>query len=428
MSLVAALLVGSSAFAIENTKVSGNANLFYTTTAGGANGADMFNKDASAADAGVNLNITTDLTKNDTITVSAGAGATMISTLGLENNLVSNVFGGAHGATTGTGASYGSALGGAKVEDAAWLNEAWVAATVSNTTLKLGRMELDTPLAFTETWSIEKNTFEAIVAINTDIPDTTLVGAYVGNGNGSEAFGQNLRGTVVTDSNAAAPHYNLAAGEIVNENGSFGTFGTDGAYAVGVINNSIKPLMVQAWYYDLTRLATAYWLQADLNVDGILAGAQFTSTSLKSGNIVAPTATDASGTFALMAGYEMKDTFVAKLSYSQTSDKGVLHGANTATASGASKLYTEAWWNYGKITQADTSAFNLTVEAPVKDIVDLGLYATMADCENDAGDMTEVTLTASHSFGSLDTTAAVIYTDANDDKSGMLQAYLTYNF
>jgi hypothetical protein len=426
MSLIAALLVTSSAFAIENTKVSGNTNLYYSTTQG--NNHDMFNKDASAADASVNLNLTTDLTKNDLVTVSAGLGGTLISTLGLENNLVSNVFGASHSATANTDANYlGAApFNGVKVEDAAWLNEAWMAATVGNTTAKIGRMELDTPLVFTEKWSIEKNTFESIAVINTDIPDTTLVGAYVGNGNGSETFGQNTNGTVAAN--------NLAVAGVVNEDATFNTYGTNGAYAIGVINKSWKPLTAQAWYYNLTSLATAYWLQADLNIDGILAGAQYTSTSLTAGNAVAPTATDASGTFAIMAGYEMKDTFTAKLAYSQTSDKGVLHGANTATSSGASKLYTEAWWNYGQITEKDTSAINLTVESPVNGIVDLGLYVTMIDHSSKAKDADtkplEATVTAGKSFGPLDVTAAYIYYDADTTAAttSTLQAYLTYNF
>ncbi len=431
MSLVAALLIGSSAFAFENTKVSGDVQLNYQTS-DAASGYDtiigntdgtLFSKDSSAADVAAHLNITSDLLKNDLVSVSAGAGATILTTLGLENQLVSNVWGGSHTAVAPTSANYASALGGAKVEDTWWVNEAWVAIVSGKTTAKLGRMELDTPLVFSEKWSVETNTFEAAVVINQDIPDTTLVGAFVGNGNGTETFGQDGRSNV----NGT---YGLSVAPIVNGDGQFNTFGTNGAYAVGVVNNSWKPLTAQAWYYNLTSLATAYWLQADLNMDGILAGAQFTSTTVGDG--------DASGTFAIMAGYEMKDTFTAKLSYSQTSDKGTLHGGNTATnaAKAQSKLYTEAWWNYGQVTTLDTSAINLTVESPVNGIVDLGLYLTMIDHGDKAGATAntkplETTLTASKSFGPLDVTAAYIYFDAdqtNVDASNTIQAYLTLNF
>ena len=427
MSLVAALLIGSSAFAIENTKVSGNAQLMYATQDNGSD--SLFDKDASAADAALNLNVTTDLVKNSIVAISAGAGYTVLSTLGLENNLVSNVWGGAHGATTGTGASFGSALGGAKVENANWMNEAWIAATVGKTTAKIGRMELDTPLVFTEKWSIEKNTFEAAVLINQDIPDTTLVAAYVGNGNGNEAYGENATGAVTT--------LGLAAGAVVNADGKFTTYGTDGAYAVGAINNSFKPLTVQAWYYDLTRLADAYWLQADLDastlgVAGLTAGVQYTSAEAKTGNSLSIANTDSSSTYAVMLGYEMKDVATVKVAYSSVDDKGVLTAANTATASKASKLYTEAWWNYGHVTALNNDSYALSVES--KALAGIDLYAQYTDVNDKSAadnDMSEIALTATKSFGPLDTTLAYVYTDDKalaDNTYNMVQAYLTLNF
>ncbi|MDF1879541.1 hypothetical protein JHD46_07825, partial [Sulfurimonas sp. SAG-AH-194-C20] len=172
MSLVAALLIGSSAMALENTKITGDANLFYQTSDGyvtnGTNNDGLFSSGKSSADMSVNLNVTTDVLKTDSVAISAGVSYTVLTTLGLDGQVVDNVWGGAHNG----------------VEDASWVNEAWFAGTSANTTVKVGRMELDTPLAFTETWTIEKNTFEAGVLINQDIPDTTLVGAYVGRGNG----------------------------------------------------------------------------------------------------------------------------------------------------------------------------------------------------------------------------------------------------
>jgi len=394
MSLVAALLVGSSAFAIENTKISGDAKLFYGTT---QDTTDLFNKAGSTAQTAVSISVSTDLTKG----VSFGGKATALSTLGLEGQLVGNVWEAPNG-----------------LSDSYIVNDLWLAATAGKTTVKLGRMELDTPLVFTESWSIVENTFEAAVVINTDIPNTTLVGAYVGGSNGSEDE------RVASD--LSNPHTATTAAGVIGAEAANTTFDQfyAGAYAIGVINNSWKPLTAQAWYYNASKNATAYWVQADLNIDGIMLGAQFAGEDLSK---VAPTL-EANTVYAIMAGYEMKDTFTAKLSYSAVSDDAGRGAGSNLAASGQSKLYTEAWWNYGKITQADTTAFNLTVEAPVKDIVDLGLYATMADCETDTGDMTEVTITASHSFGPLDTTAAVVYTDANDDKSGTVQAYLTYNF
>ena len=406
MSLVAALLIGSSAFAIDNVKMSGDAQLFYSTTS------SQFDKDSSAADAGLNLNVTADLVKNDTVAVSAGAGYTVLSTLGLEQNLVSSVWGGAHGINANTSSR------GAHVDTPNWMNEAWVAATAGKTTVKLGRMELDTPMVFTEKWSIEKNTFEGAVVINQNIPDTTLVGAYVGNGNGTESLGGSSLG--------AGP---VAYAPVVNEGGKFDTYGKSGAYAAGIVNNSFKPLTVQAWYYDLTQLATAYWLQADLNMGGILAGAQYTSASLDHGN------TDASSTYALMVGYEMKDVVTVKAAYSSADDKGVVGAANTATASGASKLYTEAWWNYGHVAALDNDAYMLSAEATVATVDLFAQYTDVNDKSAANKDMSEIALTATKSFGPLDTTLAYVYSDlktpadnTDDETSNMIQAYLTLNF
>jgi hypothetical protein len=287
-------------------------------------------------------------------------------------------------------------------------------------------MELDTPLAFTEAWTIEKNTFEAAVLANTDIPDTTVVAAYIGNGNGTETFGQDTNGTVI----AAG----LAMGAVVNENGTFNTFGTDGAYALGVVNNSFKPLTVQAWYYNVSKLVEAYWLQADLAcemVPGLMAGVQYSAHTPGDKLEAIDPAADKSNVYAAMLGYEMKDTFLAKFAYSKVDD-AYAAGFNTATATGTaqSKLYTEAWWMYGEVTQAGATAMNVTIEAPVADLFDLGIYTTMVD-HKDGGDndLLEITASVSKSFGPLD--ASLVYINVKEDSSdavNYVQAYLTLNF
>ena len=422
MSLVAALLVGSSAFAIENTKVSGDVNLFVHTDDDHGHG-ELFDKDYNAGDASLNLNVGTDLSD----TVTAGLGYTAISTLGLENNVASRTFGNAHTVTTDTGANFLGAApyNGVKAENQSWMNEAWIAAKAGKTTLKLGRQALDTPLAFTETWSIEKNTFEAMVAINKDLPDTTLVGAYVGNGNGNEIFGQDSSGTIAA--------LEKSVGGVVNERADFTTFGTDGAYAVGAINNSWKPLTAQLWYYNLTRLATAHWAQFDVNMNGIKFGLQNTAVTATGDGTKADTAT------AIMVGYEIKDTLHAKLAYSMTNEDGTLGNhpsgdmkatSNTATGSGASKLYTEAWWSYGYVTAADTTAITFDVEYHAHGLGEFGFYFTTSDVgHSDDHDMTEFTVTASKSYGNLDTTLAVVNETVGDaDATNIVQAYLTYNF
>ncbi|MGB5964104.1 MAG: OprD family outer membrane porin [Sulfurimonadaceae bacterium] len=414
MSLLAATLIASSAFAIDNVKVSGDAKLYYSTNDAeildGASGEEisgLFAQPSSAGQAALGLGLTADLTEG----ISAGLHMTAISTLGLENNLVANVWEGG-------------------LTDEFWFDEAWLAGTVGKTTGKIGRMTLDTPLVFTETWSIAKNTFEAAVLLNQDISDTTLVAAYVGASNGSETQGGFGLGSVTASWDGS-------------QNSNFASF-YDGAYAFGAVNNSWKPLTVQAWYYQVQHIASAYWLQADYASDfGLTLGAQYTGVDLA--DALAPTGDKGNTALALMAGYEMKDTFTVSAAYSQTdkNDNDLGAGFNVA-ASGQSKLYTEAWWNYGYITQQDTSAFNVTATTPEElTWAQLGLYLTQSTGKDGVAvgtdlEMTEVTLSASKSFGPLDTSLVYIMTDATDQniKAGdtegsaynTVQAYLTYNF
>lgn len=444
MSLAAAVLLGASAFAIDNVKVSGDAKLFYNTNNADYVGSDgnthsgLFDQEASAADTALRLSVTADLVKG----VSMGATAYAISTLGLENNLVANTWTGAHSVGNG-------------VDDEAWMGELWLAATMGKTTAKVGRMELDTPLAFSEKWSIVPNTFDAAVLINQDIPDTTLVGAWVGKGNGVNALGG--AEVILEDAFSLAPgtlegaaggYNNLSAVGIdglMGAGAKFGTFMNKGAYAAAIVNNSFKPLTAQAWYYNVGNVADAYWLQADLNMAGVTFGAQYANMDPKgildsALNTLALSQKD-SEAFALKVGYEGVENLKVSAAYSEADKDGVLKVANVATnnlSAAQSKLYTEAWWNYGYVGAPGAESVNVSAEYNAG-IAKVGVYFT--DVDNDivgsTHEMTEVTVTASKSFGPMDATLAYISTDADDqnlDAAGngqrydSIQAYLTLNF
>lgn len=441
MSLACAVLLGASAFAIDNLKVSGDAKLFYNTnnmdyTKDGKVQSGLFDQGVagaggSQADTGLRVSVTGDFMKG----VSFGATGYAVSTLGLENNLVSNTWSGAHSSGT-------AAAGTSGVQDAAWMGELWVAGTVGKTTAKAGRMELDTPLAFSEKWSIVPNTFEGAVLINQDIPDTTLVGAWVGKGNGANALGYNGRGIGGVDNNSSGLGWD---GGVIGSGANFNTFMQKGAYAVGAINNSFKPLVAQAWYYNVEAVADAYWLQADwtcqLNQD-IKVGAQYANISPK-GVVVQAGATKDSSAYAVKLGYEGIKDFKISAAYSKVDDEGTLKIANVATnnlGAAQSKLYTEAWMNYGYVGAPDARAYNVSAEYTT-DIAKLGLYVTNVHVKDtkaqsttvaDGTDMREVALTASKSYGPLDVTLAYFSTAADDQNNGKrydtAEVYLTLNF
>ncbi|MCK9371738.1 MAG: OprD family outer membrane porin [Sulfuricurvum sp.] len=414
MSLAAAVLLGASAFALDNVKVDGDAKVYYftknadtTNAVTGAKSNSLFSKGTSAADAALRIGVTGNLMKN----VSFGATGYAISTLGLENNLVDATWTGAHTVRPGTGAGY------PEVDDKAWMGEMWVAATLSQTTLKLGRMELDTPLAFSEKWSVVPNTFDAIVAVSQEIADTTIVAGWVGKGNGTNAAGMAGLGgknQSVLDSVGLA----LDAG-VVGADASFTTFAKNGAYTVGFLNNSFKPLTFQGWSYNVSNIASAYWLQGDVDcqlVKGLKLGAQYAAINTKI------TGTKDSGAYAARVAYEAIPKLKVGASYSKADTDGTLKVANVATnnlGTAQSKLYTEAYWNYGYVGAAGAESFAVAAD------YDAGvaqLFAQYTDINNKSAtvlagadhDVTELVLSASKSFGPLDATLAYISTDAKD--------------
>ena len=406
LALATLLAIGASAD-VTNVKFSGDAKLFYSTNDMDPN--DLFDKKGAMGQAAADLGVSADLAGG----VKFGASITGLSTLGLENNLVSAIWAGFDN----------SANGSDPLDTQWWLKEAYLVKTFGNTTLKVGRQTLDTPLAFTETWNIAENTFDAAVILNQDIQDTTLVGAWVGRGNGASGFS-----VVQAAAGGKDPFrtYGSAIDDVLNTNRA------SGAYAAGVVTKAVPGLVFQAWYYDVVDLAQAYWLQGDLDVQavpGLTFGAQYANISPDDDFNV-----DDSKAWALKLGYDFQNGLKASIAYSSADEDGYVNVANTATGTvGAqSKLYTEAWWNFGYVGAAGTDAYNVTLEYNAQNIGDFGLYYTNTSNDNSNVDMTEVALTASKSYGPLDVTLAYIYTDADDQNNGdsynTLQAYFTYNF
>ena len=374
LSLIAALVV-TSAVAGEST-ISGDAKVFYSTT--DANNADLFNKNGAMGNAAVTLDYSKDIA--DGITLNAGM--TGISTLGLENTLVSSTW-------------VNHAL-----KDRVWLDVANVTAKVGNTTAVLGRQKLDTPLAFTETWNIARNTFDAFTFVNTDIEDTTLVGSLVTRANGPFEF-------------------DLIQGGQTDLG--------DGIYAAGVVTKLIPNTTAQLWYYNSdTQLDkdNKLWLQADTNVaDGISIGLQYG---------LAMAAKDGVDDSSIIAGKIAYDANGMGLyaAYSQADKDGKNNFANYA-GYGMSNVYTEAWWSFGFTTKPGAKTIALGAST---DMNGLALTAQYNDVTNDSNlasdEMSEITLTASKKIAGVDTTLALINT-SSDDKTidgNTVQAYLTVPF
>lgn len=356
LAALVAMGIASSASAVENVKVDGQIKLWYQTTdttkGNLATDTDttrndgLFNEKGASGDLVAKLRATGDLTKK----VGFGTTFYAMTTAGLENNLVSDVAAGSAGNPNTNGTT----------QNPYWLGEAYFTYKAGKTIAKIGRQELDTPLAFTETWNAAPNTFEAAVLVNQDLPGTTLVGAFVSRGNGTDDI-INAKGTHgYTDYNNNKQYDNNDLVEVLSALGranektltrdaTFSTLGTSfgtkekGAWALGAVTTLIPMTTAQVWYYDIQNAAHAYWVQADAKLPfGIGLGAQYAHLET-SGNVkekidslgAFDTKTDA---YAVQATYSVAGVNLAA-AYSSVSE-GTLAAANVATAGKETKLYT----------------------------------------------------------------------------------------
>lgn len=371
LSLVAVMALGTSAFAIDNVKVDGEAKLWYQTSEYSGAGAtaaqqaqDMFDHDTnSMALAALKFGASAGLAEN----LSGAVKVTAVSTLGLENNLV----GATPAAKMGIdGVNHqGTAAGQdmASLNDQAWVEVLNLKYATKDFDVAAGRMALQTPLCFTESWNVVDNTFEAVVAHGYFVPDTILALAWVGKHNGVGVL-------------------NSGRGSTVAYNGTFGDFAADGAYAAAVINKSLPNTTLQAWYYNVDEVADAYWLQADAKLMGMVdLGVQYAGMNPDSTSVILGAAaanhrdTEA---FSVKAAADVGPVNVYA-AYSTVSD-GTIGFANVATGD-KSMLYTTLGSIYmdGEIVAApDTDAWK--IGASTKAVPGVTLAASY--CEAETGD------------------------------------------
>ena len=179
--------------------------------------------------------------------ISAGVSFfTTQAITGDDSKGVANMFDGT-GTTTGKGYST--------------LGEAYLVGTLGKTTVKVGRQQIDSPLAGSDDVRMIPNLFNAALVINTNVPDTTLIGGYVSQMSGVDSAAN--RSSFTSMSVAALGSSPAPAA------------GNQGVYVAAVVNNSIKDLTAQAWYYGATEVLNAYYLQADYKLGNLALSGQF---------------------------------------------------------------------------------------------------------------------------------------------------------
>ena len=286
---VAAMALSTSAFAADkgiDVVTTGQAVVYYQT--GDQNDNSIGSQDNSSANVGLQLNLDADLKSGFTF----GSQLTYLGTAGLEKNLVS-------GTRQGT---TNDAYADNSTTDELALTKIFVAKTVGNTTVKIGRQELPkslAPFSYSEGWNVFKNTFDAILAVNTDIPDTTLVGAYVSGGTGMDL--------TATD--------NLVAG-------GTGLDVLGAAYMITAQNKSIPMTTITASYYDVDKVqvvdnATALWVDAKIAGKDMPLGLKI---GLQGGQISGDAVAEDTTAMGVKVGMKPIKPLYLQLAYSNVND------------------------------------------------------------------------------------------------------------
>lgn len=145
------------------------------------------------------------------------------------------------------------------------LSESYLQYTFKNTTFKGGRQFVKTPLLAGSGSRLIKESFEAYLLVNTDLPNTTVIAGKV------TKYQQR------TDFTTTAPFTSVNA----NANGGPGEFmkiGTDGIDTLYVKNTSIPNLAIQIQYANANKIADLIYLDAKYNIGSGYIAAQYYDT------------------------------------------------------------------------------------------------------------------------------------------------------
>jgi len=360
-TLTASLLIttlATSALAVENIELSGSAKLWYQTNATNKSGADnVFEQSTAVGLAEIDLGVKADLFEG----LKGEVNTLVLDSLGLENDIVDNL----SNATTGHQKGDEDIL-----KTQWWVSVANLKYTTGKTNAQIGRMTLNTPLLFTEKWNAGYNTFEGAVLTNTDISGLKLTAMYI--------TGQN--GTGIQD--AGSPGNGIKIPSTVTYNGNFYGFGTsidhlgqtgalhtdvivhDGKkslYSVGAEITPVDNLAINLWYYNISSIKDAYWVDASYKIGGLFVGLQNSSVFGKTGtygNGDAQASNDNMIT-AMKVGYTI-DKLNFYGAYSFTDDEAGSSVITNLATNRKSKIYTSAIVQDGGIVgAADTKAWKV---------------------------------------------------------------------
>ncbi|MCF6245442.1 MAG: hypothetical protein L3J43_10470 [Sulfurovum sp.] len=320
---------------------------------------------------------------------------------------------------TGTG-FYGT--GGNAGTQSAGLTQAYLTYGIANTSLKVGRQTLPmalSPFAYTEGWQVFKNTFDAALVVNTDVPDTTLVGAVVTNSNRS-----------------VGPYLNSGSFTQINNPG-------DVVYMLTAQNKSVEGLTLTGTYYFapemlVTEDVSVLWGDAKFGISNY-------SIALQGGTILTgePAGVKDTTAFGAKVGthFDFSGTGIgASVAYSSV-DEGTVGITNLGTGI-KSPLYTQMVLNnVGQLHASDSDYLKVSADVAAfggKFVVNYGMAIEKRDgngvalADGAGASPYEVDVMYSQALG--DNTklfAAYVLTDADvdgQDSNNFVRVWARYSF
>ncbi|MDD2894708.1 MAG: OprD family outer membrane porin [Aliarcobacter sp.] len=214
------------------------------------------------------------------------------------------------------------------------LSQAYLQYSVANTTGKVGRQYISTPLVEGSGSRMFKESFEGLVVSNTDIANTTIVAAYVD----KEQYRTNI----------------ASGGTNVKAVSDFEQV-KDGAYTLYVNNKSIKNLTVDAQYalidsnVNTANDTTVFYAAGSYNINPFTIEAQ----TYQSDNGNATNSDGSAYAVNLLGNFDKLSLGAAYSTIAK--DANIVAGLGN----GADYLYTGPWI-YGGVYDADTDAYKLS--------------------------------------------------------------------
>jgi hypothetical protein len=268
------------------------------------------------------------------------------------------------------------------------LSESYLQYTFDNTTFKGGRQFVKTPLLAGSGSRLIKESFEAYLAINTDLPDTTLVGGVV------------TKYQTRTDKSSYAD--NVAAVDFqtdgTGEPGNFNDIKNDGVKTLYIKNNSIPNMTIQGQYAQVNDVLSAIY--ADAKYDFKLPYKPFIAVQYYDTNYDSVTGLKDNSLYGLKAGVNISgvDLFAG---YTSNGNSSVDGDARTfrGIGQGAYAHYTATTKTAGNNAFiAGTDAWQVGAGYKFNDLKTKLRYTSFDDPSANA-DLDETTLNFEYQFG-----------------------------